>query len=109
MLHRNEYPDLSPIDLHNYLEYTQDILQGLSKNIKVNFGGIRNFCQPYEQDFLPRRPKMTLTFRVKCDTKLHKKQNMSKKIRPWPVEDFLGPKVTTTNFWSRQKFLGVRA
>ena len=38
---------------------------------------------------------MTLKFRVKFYTNLHKKQDKLKKIRTRVSEDFLGPKVTT--------------
>ena len=104
-------PYLSPI-LHDYLEYTQDILHGFSKNIKVDFFWSEISADPpdppYGQKFLPRRPKMTLKFRVKFYTNLNKKQDKLKKIRTRVSEDFPGLKVTTPpppQFGGRKQFL----
>ena len=98
------------------MEYTQDIWHGFSKNIKVDFWGSEISADPpppetpHGQKFLPRRPKMTLKFRVKFYTNLHKKQDKLKKIRTRVSEDFLGPKVTNPpKFGGRQKFLRVWA
>ena len=66
-----------PTYLHDYLEYTQDIWYGFSKNIKVDFLGSEISSNPQKplsgQKFLPLTPKMTLKFRVKFYTNLHKK------------------------------------
>ena len=55
--------------------------------------------RPYGQKFLLRRK----IFRVKNLVKFYiwdcLEAKMGQKIRPWVLEDFLGPKVTTPQIW----------
>ena len=92
-----------PTYLHDYLEYTQDIWHGFSKNIKVDFFGSEISSTPPPPPETPLWSEISAS-ETKNDPKilreilykLYLKSKISSKKYPHGFrEDFLGPKVTT--------------